>query len=181
MRIIAGKHRGRIINVSKEFKDRPTTDFAKESLFNILNNYYYFEDLKVLDLFAGTGNISYEFASRGTTDITAVDMSKRYTNFIETQADKIFSENPIVTINADVFNFVEKHPLDYDLIFADPPYKLEEIDKLPDLIFANKYLKKDTLFILEHSKFFNFKDHPKLKEERKYGKVHFSFFENNVE
>lgn len=178
MRIISGKHRGRIIKVPNYFKDRPTTDFAKESLFNILNNNYYFEELKVLDLFAGTGNISYEFASRGTPEITSVDLSKKHTNFIENQSEKIFSDTPIMTITVDVFEFLKKHPLDYDLIFADPPYKLEGIEKLPDLVFDNKYLKKDVLFILEHSKYYKFKEHHKFKEERKYGKVHFSFFED---
>ena len=178
MRIIAGNHKGRIIRATKDFKDRPTIDFAKESLFNILNNYYYFDEIKVIDLFAGTGNISYEFASRGTTQITAVDLSKKYTNFIEKESDKIFSDNPIMTITVDVFEFLAKHPLDYDVIFADPPYKLENIEKIPDLVFNNKYLKEDVLFILEHSKFHNFKEHPKFQKERKYGKVHFSFFSN---
>lgn len=176
MRIIGGNHKGRIINTLTGFKERPTTDFAKESLFNILNNYFYFEDLKVLDLFAGSGNISFEFASRGSKQILAVDKSKKYADYIENQAEEIFSDNPITTISADVFEFAKNHPLEYDLIFADPPYKLENIEKLPDIIFENKYVKDNTLFVFEHSKYLNFKEHLLFQKEKKYGYVHFSFF-----
>ncbi len=178
MRIISGNHKGRKIKVIKNFADRPTTDYAKESLFNILNNLYYFEDLRVLDLFAGSGSISYEFASHGTPDITVVDSNAQYINFIENQAEEIFPEVEFKYITADVFDFIKNTPLNYDLIFADPPYAMENIDKIPDLIFANKAIADDLLFILEHSKKYNFKEHEFFIKERKYGNVHFSLFSN---
>ncbi len=176
MRIISGKHKGRTIKVMPGFKDRPTTDFAKEALFNILNNYYYFDEINVLDLFCGTGSISIEFASHGTTEITLVEKNNQYLNFVENQVAEIFPGVNFTFINADVFEFIKKFPLKYDVIFADPPYNLENIDFLPDLVFQNKSLPDDTLFILEHSKRHNFKDHKYFTKERKYGNVHFSFF-----
>lgn len=177
MRIIGGDFKGKTITTLSSFKDRPTTDFGREALFNILNNYFYFEDINVLDLFSGTGAISFEFISRGTRNITAVDKNKRYVDFIERQAKQIFKEEILNTIKADVFEFLKNHPLEYDVIFADPPYQMEEIKKLPELIFKNKYIKKDTLFILEHSKYYNFKDAEHFQKEKKYGHVHFSFFQ----
>lgn len=179
MRIISGNHKGRTIRVLSTFSDRPTTDYAKESLFNILNNLYYFEDLRVLDLFCGSGSISYEFASQGSLDITVVDSNSQYVNFIENQASEIFPDVNFKYITVDAFEFVKKAPLNYDLIFADPPYAMDNIELLPDLIFANKDIPEDLLFILEHSKRHNFKEHRFFIKERKYGNVHFSLFSNN--
>jgi len=176
MRIISGNYKGKQIKVYKNFKDRPTTDFAKEGLFNILNNMYYFEDIKVLDLFSGTASISFEFASHGTTNITLVDANKKYTEFIKKQSTEMFSEMKFNIITADVFDFVKNYPLNYDVIFADPPYDLAELATLPDLVFENKDILNDTLFILEHSKSNNFKNHPFFIKEKKYGNVHFSLF-----
>lgn len=176
MRIISGTHKGRPIKVTKDFKDRPTTDFAKESLFNILKNMFNFENLKVLDLFAGSGNISFEFASNGIFDITMVDNNPQYIDFIEQQAAELFPENKFIYIPADVFDFLKKYSLNYDIIFADPPYKLENISSFPDLILENNTILNDTLFILEHSKLFDFEDHKYFLKHKKYGKVHFSFF-----
>jgi len=181
MRIIGGSHKSRIIKVLSQFKDRPTTDFAKESLFNVLNNTYYFEDLTVLDLFAGSGSIGFEFASRGTKSITSVDSNKLYSDFIKKQSVEIFGNGIFQVINADVFDFLKKHPLNYDVIFADPPYKIENIDLLPDLVFENKYLNNDSLFILEHSKYINFEQHKYFQKEKIYGYVHFSFFSKEKE
>ena len=176
MRIIGGDHKGRKLKVLKNFTDRPTTDVAKEALFNILNNYYYFDEIRVLDLFSGTGSISFEFASHGTTDITLVDANAKYTNFISQQAKEIFPEVNFNIVTADVFDFIKNTPMNYDVIFADPPYDLQDIEKLPDLIFENKEILDDTLLILEHSKRLNFKDHKFFIKERRYGKVHFSIF-----
>lgn len=176
MRIISGNHKGRHISVYKNFKDRPTTDFAKEALFNILNNQYYFDEIRVLDLFAGTGSISFEFASHGTTDITMVDSNAKYTEFIRNQAEEIFPDIKFNIITADVFDFIKSVPLDYDVIFADPPYGLAELSTLPDLIFSNAEITDNALFILEHSKANKFNEHPFFIKERKYGKVHFSMF-----
>ncbi len=176
MRIIGGSHKGRTIKMLSSFNDRPTTDFAKESLFNILNNYYYFEDIQVLDLFCGSGGISFEFLSRGSKNVTAVDMNKKYLDFVQNQSKEIFRDQNLITIQADVFEFVKNHKLDYDVIFADPPYKLENVDKIPNLIFLNESLKQDTLFILEHSKYYNFDEFEHFKKQKNYGNVYFSFF-----
>jgi 16S rRNA (guanine(966)-N(2))-methyltransferase RsmD len=176
MRIISGEKKGRIIKVPRNFKDRPTTDMAKEALFNILNNLYYFDQIRVLDLFAGSGGISFEFASHGTNDITLVDSNPAYTSFIEKQAEEIFSDNIINIVTADVFDFCKSVPLNFDIIFADPPYSLKNLDELPDLVLENQGFPDDALFILEHSKRNNFKNHKYFLKERKYGNVHFSFF-----
>jgi 16S rRNA (guanine(966)-N(2))-methyltransferase RsmD len=176
MRIISGNHKGRHIKVLPSFNDRPTTDFAKEALFNILNNYFYFDEITVLDLFCGTGSISFEFASHGTTDITLVDKNSKYLDFIEPQALEIFPDVNFKYINADVFEFIAKTHLNYDVIFADPPYTLDKIAEIPEIIFKNTALKDDTLLILEHSKRNNFKNHKFFLKERKYGNVRFSFF-----
>jgi len=179
MRIIRGEFKGRKILTPKGFKGRPTTDFAKEALFNILNNNYNIKNLDILDLFAGTGNISYEFLSEGCKHITAIDINKIYTTHIKTQFDKMFPGKGKV-ITTDVFNFCKKQNLDFDIIFADPPYEqTEKISKLPEIIFHNPSIKDNLLFILEHSKKNNFSNFEYFKESRKYGNVRFSFFEKN--
>lgn len=176
MRIISGKYRGKNIPVDKKFKARPTTDFAKESLFNILNNTINIEDLKVLDLFAGTGSISYEFASRGSVEVTAVEINAGYAAFIK----KISSELSlgIKVINYDSFRFLKNCDKRFDLIFADPPYDLKDIEKLADLIFEKKLLNPSGLFIFEHSSKYNFSENKNLYLHKAYGSVNFSFFKN---
>ena len=152
MRIISGKHKGRRLVAPKNLPVRPTTDMCKESLFNILNNYFNFNGLKVLDLFAGTGNISYEFASRGAGPITSVDADLGCINFIKkTTADL---DLDISTIKSDVFSFLERNKSSYDIIFADPPYDLsqENFEKIIQLIFDNELLDEDGMLIVEHSK-----------------------------
>lgn len=179
MRIIGGKHKGRNIEVLNTFKDRPTTDIAKEALFNIVDIRYEFDNLAICDLFTGTGSISFEFASRGVGSVTCVDSNRQYINHISKQAKQLFPNLNLIAINADVFEFVKKHPLNFDIIFADPPYDMENIELLPKLIFENKYFNTECLVIIEHSKRLNFQDIPQFKQERKYGKVHFSFFTNS--
>jgi len=177
MRIIGGYFKGRRFNPPKFFKARPTTDFAKESLFNLINNEIDLENTRVLDLFSGTGSISYEFMSRGCQFVCAVDMSSKYLGFVQKTAEEINPEEKIIhTIKADVLKFIPKHQLDYDLIFADPPYELKEISKIPDLIFENQTLKNGALVIVEHSAATDFSKHPRFSNLRKYGKVNFSFF-----
>ncbi len=174
MRIIHGKYRSRRLNLPKKLKARPTTDLARESLFNILLNRLYFEDIDVLDLFSGTGSISLEFASLGTKSITLVEKDRFHIQFIKKNIELLEIEG-INVIQGDVFTFLKRTSMKYDLIFADPPYAMLNIDSLPDLI--TPYLNdSDSLFILEHGPSHNFKDHPKLTEARQYGKVHFSFF-----
>jgi len=179
MRIVGGDFKGRRFQPPKFFKARPTTDFAKEALFNLIVNKIDLKDKTALDLFAGTGSISYEFMSRKCSKITSVDISYKYLSFIEKTAQLLFSEKKIInTAKADVFKFVKKQNLsDFDIIFADPPYSLSNIEDLADLIFNNSTLKEKTLVIIEHSKKNNFSKHPNFIDKRSYGSVNFSFFE----
>lgn len=176
MRIVSGKFRARQIHPPRGLPVRPTTDFAKEGLFNVLNNLVDFTELEVLDLFAGTGNISYEFISRGCREIVAVEMNPKCHSFI-TKTTEELNADCITVVRTDVF-FYLKHPEgSFDLVFADPPYDMEGIDTLPDLIIKNALLREEGWFILEHSKRFDFSGHPGFNQERKYGNVHFSFFQ----
>lgn len=175
MRIISGIHKGKRINPPKNLLVRPTTDFAKEGLFNILNNKIYFDEITVLDLFAGTGSISFEFASRQAKQITAVDLNYQCTEFIRKTAKESNYET-LRPIKSNVFNFLSGTKSNFDLIFADPPYDMEDIDKLPELIFEKQLLNEDGIFILEHSRKLSFEDHPHFTEHRKYGNVNFTFF-----
>jgi 16S rRNA (guanine(966)-N(2))-methyltransferase RsmD len=174
MRIISGSHKGRTLR-PEGLPVRPTTDMAKESLFNILNNRIDFEDVKVLDLFAGTGNISMEFASRGAISVLSIDLNGRCVDYIVKMITDLKFSN-LSTIRANVFAFLARPAGSYDVIFADPPYELEESEKVPALIFENNWLADDGWFIMEHDKRLNFKDHPFFAEERQYGKIHFTFF-----
>ena len=178
MRIVSGIHKGRHIHAPKSLPVRPTTDMAKESLFNILNNNFNYEDLKVLDLFAGTGNISYEFASRGCPDITSVDVNFRCTEFIKKAASEI-QLAAIKVVKANAFSFLDFTHLKYDIIFADPPYDMNNTDKIPLLVFEKGLLKDDGWLIVEHSRNYNFDNHPNLYQHRLYGKVEFSIFKHS--
>ncbi len=177
MRIVGGLHKGRRFYPPKFFKARPTTDFAKEGLFNLIDNRIDLEGKKVLDLFSGTGNISYEFISRGCNYVMAVDISAKYLSFVEKTAKLIEPEKKILrTYKGNAFSILKKMDLDYDLIFADPPYDIENLEALPDLIFNNSSLKEDSIVIIEHSAQYNFSKHPHFQDKRNYGKVNFSFF-----
>lgn len=181
MRIVSGKYKGRRITAPKQLPVRPTTDMAKEALFNILNNLYYFDDISVLDLFSGTGNISYEFASRGTEQITAVDGNYGCLKFINQTAESF--DMPINTIKSDVYKFLEKSKQKHDIIFADPPYgfELEEFAKIPELVFKNQLLKDEGLLILEHYKHTKLDELEHFSYSKSYGGNMFSFFEINTE
>lgn len=176
MRIIGGKLRGKTILPPQGYKARPTTDFAKEGLFNILNNEYEMEGLQVLDLFGGTGAISYEFASRGASRVYCVEMLPLHANFIKSQAAKFAMDN-LTVVRHNVFEFLEICREKFDIIFADPPYALEGLADIPDKIFSKDILHQGAYFILEHPEEFNFESHPFFVKEKKYGNVHFSFFE----
>lgn len=177
MRIISGIYKSRKIVAPKKLPVRPTTDMAKESLFNILNNQFYFDAISVLDLFAGTGNISYEFASRGTQNITCVDQDYGCIKFINKTAESF--EMPINTIKSDVFKFLEKSNLQVNIIFADPPYSFseEQFAKISELIFKNKMLLEDGILIIEHSKHTNLSNLNHYGYSKSYGGNMFSFFE----
>ncbi|WP_442265964.1 RsmD family RNA methyltransferase [Tenacibaculum sp. ZS6-P6] len=178
MRIISGKYKSKRISAPKNLPVRPTTDMAKESLFNILNNLYYFDSISVLDLFAGTGNISYEFASRGTETIYAVDAHFGCIKFINKIAKDL--ELDITTFKSDVFKFLEKTALKTDVIFADPPYDFEvdKFLKIVDLVFEKELLNEEGVLIVEHSKHTDLSNHPKYSYEKRYGGNVFSFFDN---
>jgi 16S rRNA (guanine(966)-N(2))-methyltransferase RsmD len=177
IRIISGKYKARRIPAPKNLPIRPTTDRAKEALFNILHNNYHFPQLKILDLFTGSGGIAYEFASRGSKDIQAVDANYQVIKFVQKTADGF--EMPIRAIKKDAIKFLEKTPDQYDIIFADPPYDLDikTQNKMVDISFERNLIKPEGLFILEHIDSFNFSTHPHFKESRKYGMSIFSIFE----
>ena len=178
MRIISGSHKGRVLRPPQGLPVRPTTDLAKESLFNILNNYIDFESIKVLDLFAGTGNISLEFASRNASLILSIDVNSRCIDYISKTAADLNFRN-LSAIRANVFTFLTRPAGKYDVIFADPPYDMEGREKIPGLIFENNWLAEEGWLVMEHDKSISFKDHPFFSDERRYGKVHFTFFTNS--
>lgn len=176
MRIISGQFKGRRITAPKKLPVRPTTDMAKESLFNILNNQYYFDDISVLDLFSGTGNISYEFASRGTEHITAVDENFGCIKFINETSEDF--EMQITTIKSDVFKYLERANQKFTIIFADPPYDfpVEDFSKIPQLIFQHGLLEEEGLLIVEHSKHTDLSHLDHYSHSKSYGGNTFSFF-----
>ncbi len=179
MRIIGGSHKGRVLRPPMGLPVRPTTDLAKESLFNILNNYIDFEEIKVLDLFAGTGNISLEFASRKAKMVLSVDLNGRCIDFISKMSTDLKFSN-VSVIRANVLTFLARSAGNYDVIFADPPYDMPDREKIPALLFENNWLADEGWLVLEHDKYISFSDHPFFTDERRYGKVHFSFFRKPV-
>ncbi len=179
MRIISGNHKGRHIVAPKNLPVRPTTDLAKESLFNILNNFFFFDNIKVLDLFAGTGNITYEFAAREALLVTAVDNNQHCINFIYKTIANLKFDN-IHVIKSEVVDFLKSCKTKYNIIFADPPYNWEHYALLPELIFKNNLLLENGFLIIEHSSYINYAQYPKFYQYRKYGKVNFSIFAENL-
>ncbi len=202
MRIIGGSLKGKNILPPTNYAARPTTDFAKEGLFNMLTNEFDLEEISVLDLFSGTGSISMEFASRGCKDIISIEMNPLHTRFIK-QCSQSFKIKGMQVIRHNVFDFIKICTKSFDIIFADPPYDLEGLDTLPDRIFgisqefsenfsnesenfsnesknfsneSKKLIKNGGYFILEHPKAYSFENHPFFIKEKKYGNVHFSFF-----
>ncbi len=177
MRIISGTHKGRKITAPKNLPVRPTTDMAKEALFNILNNSYYFTAISVLDLFAGTGNISFEFASRETPTITSVDANYKCIAFINATAEKLGF--PIQTIKSNVYSFLEHTQQQATVIFADPPYHFtqEQFEKIPELVFQNNILEPNGTLIIEHSKHTSLANNTNFSYAKNYGGTVFSFFE----
>lgn len=176
MRIISGTHKGKIIVPDKNFKARPTTDFAKENLFNVLNNYIDIEDTSVLDLFSGTGSISYEFASRGAKKIISIELNYNHYSFIKKTASQLGFKNMTV-FKTNVFVACKKlNGTTFDIIFADPPYDLNEIKDIPAAIFDNNLLAPDGIAIIEHPGTIDFSSEPHFFEHRQYGSVNFSIF-----
>ena len=176
MRIISGKHKGRRITAPKKLPVRPTTDMAKEGLFNILNNNFHFNSLHILELFAGSGNVSYEFASRGAVSVTSVDENVDCIKFIKKTSAEL--EMDITPIRSDVFKYLERAPIKADIIFADPPYDFDDaqFQKIVDLVFEKQLLNEDGVLIIEHSKHTKMEKVEHFDVGRRYGNSVFSFF-----
>lgn len=178
MRIIGGKFKARRFDPpADKWPTRPTTDFAKEALFNILNNRLDFEQTKMLDLFGGSGSHCYEFISRGCTDATYVDKFPGCVQFVRKVAALLKIEPFLKIYQMDVFRFIEHASVQYDYIFAGPPYGLPILDTIPDRVFDKKLLNPEGLFVLEHNPHHDFLAHPNLVDVRNYGSTYFSFFE----
>ena len=178
MRIITGKYKGRHFDIPRTFKARPTTDFAKENIFNVLIQHVDFDGAEALDLFSGTGSISLELLSRGCSRVVSVELDRDHHRFIQDCLKKLGAgAAAVIPIRGDVFQFVAKCREQFDFIFADPPYTLPQIPELPDLILSRGLLKPDGLFVLEHGKTNDFSQHPRFIEHRSYGSVNFSFFQ----
>ena len=177
MRIIGGEFKGRRFHPpAKNWPTRPTTDFAKEGLFNILQNKFDFEEITVLDLFGGTGSHSYEFISRGCKDVTTVDRHAGCIKFIKKTTEELEIQKYIKVLKMDVFKFIKLNDRKFDYIFAGPPYPLATIPQIPDLIFKHNMLKENGLFVLEHNPNHIFNQHPNFKQSKNYGTTIFSFF-----
>ncbi|MFI3303976.1 MAG: RsmD family RNA methyltransferase [Rikenellaceae bacterium] len=175
MRIVSGKYKGRLITPPKNLRARPTTDFAKENLFNVLNFIVDFEDCDVLDLFSGTGSISYEFASRGARSVTSVEINSVHHSFIRRTAADLKFEN-FYAVKANVFLYLKSCTKQFDIIFSDAPYDLDGSEDVVRLVFEKNLLSEGGLFIFEHSTSLEFSEHPYFWQSRSYGSVQFSFF-----
>ena len=177
MRIIGGELGGLLLPFPKKFNSRATTDVAKESLFNILDNNFTYANITVLDLFSGTGNISYEFASRGCREVTSVELNGKNVAFIKEVITK-YELSQITPVRVDAMKFISNVTDTYDIIFADPPYNSDDLAELPGELFKKNILKQNGWFIIEHPKKYNYRDHSFFFDERRYGHVCFSFFRN---
>ena len=175
MRIITGKYKGRHFDIPRSFKARPTTDFAKENIFNVLSHHIDFEDATALDLFSGTGSITLELLSRGCSHVISVEADRDHHRFILDCLKKL-DTNDAIPLRGDVFRFVKSCKQQFDFIFADPPYALKELPTIPDLIFEKGLLKEGGVFVFEHGKDYDFSAHPHFAEHRSYGSVNFTLF-----
>ena len=175
MRIITGRYKGRHFDIPRSFKARPTTDFAKENIFNVLTQYVDFDGATALDLFSGTGSISLELLSRGCQQVVSVEMDRDHHRFIQDCLKKLDTK-ACIPIRGDVFRFLKSCKQQYDFIFADPPYALKKLPEIPDLVIGRQLLKAGGIFVFEHGKDYDFSNHPHFLEHRSYGSVNFSLF-----
>jgi len=178
MRIITGIYKGRHFDIPRTFKARPTTDFAKENIFNVLVQYLDFEGATALDLFSGTGSISLELLSRGCAQVISVEADRDHHRFISDCLKKL-DTRVCIPLRGDVFRFLKSCRQQFDLIFADPPYALKELPTIPDLIFERDLLKPEGIFVFEHGKDHDFSTHPHFVEHRSYGSVNFTLFKKH--
>ncbi len=178
MRIIGGTHRGRVIDPPRNLRARPTTDFAKENLFNVLGNLVDFDDLRVLDLFAGTGSISYEFASRGASEVVSVEINAVHYDFIRRTA-ALFGFESLHPVKANAFLYLKSTPRVFDLVFADAPYGLTGAGEVVDLVLSRELLREGGLLVFEHGRRGEYDSHPCFLQERNYGSVVFTILRKN--
>ncbi len=175
MRIVTGIYKGRHFDIPRSFKARPTTDFAKENIFNVLTGYVDFDGATALDLFSGTGSIALELVSRGCRTVVSVEMDRDHHRFIQECLKKLGTD-ACIPVRGDVFRFVKSCRQQYDFIFADPPYALKELPQIPDLVLQKGLLKEEGFFVFEHGKDYDFSAHPQFVEHRQYGSVNFTLF-----
>lgn len=175
MRIISGQYKRRRFDLPKNLKARPTTDFAKENIFNVINNLMDVEDTEALDLFAGTGNISFELISRGCKHVTCVEKDFVHYGFIK-KVQQELKTDALTAIKGDVFKYLESYNQSFDIVFADPPYALKNLDMIPKIIINNNWIKPEGIFIMEHPKEYDFSQLPHFSQHREYGSVNFSIF-----
>lgn len=178
MRIISGQYKSRRFDVPKSFKARPTTDFAKENIFNVIGNLIDLEDVVALDLFSGTGSIAFELISRGCKKVVCVEKDPAHYAFIKKVKAELAAEN-LITIKTDVFRYIESAQQAFDFIFADPPYSLPTLSEIPEMVFSHHLLKSEGVFIMEHPKEQDFSRLPYFTQRRVYGAVNFSIFVMN--
>lgn len=176
MRIISGKYKSRRIQIPANLQARPTTDFAREGLFNVLNNRIDWEDLTALDLFTGTGSIAFELISRGASYVVGVENNQLHYNFICKTQDQLGAVE-LFPIKTDVFKYLQNATQQFNLVFADPPYDLPNLKTIPEIVIRKGLVKEGGIFVMEHSKQYDFSLLPNFKEMRRYGNVHFSIFE----
>lgn len=176
MRIITGRYKGRHFDIPRTFKARPTTDFAKENIFNVLLGYTDFDGIRALDLFSGTGSITLEMLSRGCRQVVSIEADRDHHRFILDCVKKLGEEDTVQCIRADVFRYVKSCRQQFDLIFADPPYALPQLATIPELVLQGNILAPKGVFVFEHGKDNDFSQHPRFVEHRQYGSVNFSLF-----
>ena len=175
MRIITGKYKGRHFDIPRTFKARPTTDFAKENIFNVLTQHIDFDGCEALDLFSGTGSISLELLSRGCQRVVSIELDRDHHRFIQQCLQKL-GDHDCIPIRGDVFRFLKSCHQQFDFIFADPPYALKELPQIPDLIFQKSLLKPEGIFVFEHGEKHDFSQHAHFLDHRQYGSVNFTLF-----
>ena len=180
MRVITGKYKGRHFVVPNSFKARPTTDFAKENIFNVLRSYVDFEEITAIDLFSGTGSITLELLSRGCQHVVSVERDRQHFRFIQSVVKEVGATNCKI-VCGDALRIVAHPAVAFDLVFADPPYALAQMGEMPERVLSSDLLKPGGLFVLEHGKEYDFSDNPCFLEHRNYGSVNFSLFRKGVE
>ena len=176
MRVITGKYKGRRFDIPRTFKARPTTDFAKENIFNVMNGYVDFDGATALDLFAGTGGITLELLSRGCSEVVSVEIDRQHASFIEQCIAKVGADMESVLVKGDALRYISACHRQFDIIFADPPYALPSLPTIPDLILSSGILAEEGLLVFEHGSSADFSNHPRLTDHRRYGSVNFSLF-----